>query len=153
MKSIRGRFRRNPITKKFEPCAPNPARVRSAQVRTDDVPEGIQSMATGRWYTSKARLREEYKSRGLEEVGNDLPTINDKGQVEKEATYVKSKIKSNDEQARYDAKLEADVATARTMVRDGMAPLTEFDKKQCETINKQIKDSTDGRERPYNRID
>jgi hypothetical protein len=32
---------------------------------------GIQSMADGRMYTSKSRLRAEYRARGLTEMGND----------------------------------------------------------------------------------
>lgn len=31
----------------------------------------VQSMATGKWYSSKAKLRQEYKDLGMIEVGND----------------------------------------------------------------------------------
>ena len=34
---------------------------------------GIQSMADGRFYTSKAKMRAEYRARGLTEMGNSKP--------------------------------------------------------------------------------
>jgi hypothetical protein len=34
---------------------------------------GIQSMADGKFYTSKAKLRAEYRARGLTEMGNSKP--------------------------------------------------------------------------------
>ena len=34
---------------------------------------GIQSMADGKFYTSKAELRAEYRARGLTEMGNSKP--------------------------------------------------------------------------------
>lgn len=36
-----------------------------------DVMEPVQSMASGKWYSSKSALRAEYRSRGYEEVGNE----------------------------------------------------------------------------------
>jgi hypothetical protein len=35
---------------------------------------GFQSMADGRWYTSKAKMRAEYRARGMVEMGNDKPS-------------------------------------------------------------------------------
>jgi hypothetical protein len=32
---------------------------------------GVQSMADGRWHTSKSRMRADYKALGLTEMGND----------------------------------------------------------------------------------
>jgi hypothetical protein len=34
---------------------------------------GVQSMADGKFYTSKAKMRAEYRARGLTEMGNDKP--------------------------------------------------------------------------------
>ena len=41
-----------------------------------DAPEFVQSMATGKWYDSKSKLRQEYRDLGKVEVGND-PSIVD----------------------------------------------------------------------------
>ena len=40
----------------------------------DDMP-AIKSMASGKMYDSKSAIRAEYKSRGLVELGNDVPDI------------------------------------------------------------------------------
>lgn len=40
-------------------------------VISDSLGDGVQSMADGKVYTSKARLRAEYRAHGVEEVGND----------------------------------------------------------------------------------
>ena len=87
---------------------------------TDDVPEGIQSMVTKKWYTSKYRLRQEYKERGFIEIGN----------TDYDPTP--------DPDPKYEEQLEADVEMAYYAVRDGMAPLSELDKHRCEITNRNL---------------
>lgn len=36
---------------------------------------GVQSMADGRWYTSKAKMRADYRARGLTEMGTEKPHL------------------------------------------------------------------------------
>lgn len=98
-------------------------------VITDDIPEGIQSMVTGKWYTSKHRLRQEYKELGYIEIGND------------KSEPVK------DVDPHYDEKMEAAVTEAYYAVRDGNAPLTEMDKARCEMANRSYQYNYDRRER------
>lgn len=38
-----------------------------------DSMDAVQSMADGKFYDSKAKLRADYKARGLVEVGSDIP--------------------------------------------------------------------------------
>jgi len=35
---------------------------------------GLQCQVSGKWFTSKAKMRAEYKARGVTEMGNDKPT-------------------------------------------------------------------------------
>jgi hypothetical protein len=37
----------------------------------DELPHAVQSQASGKFYTSKAKLRQEYRELGYVEVGND----------------------------------------------------------------------------------
>lgn len=53
-----------------------PSRTRTREGRafhiiSDELPDGVQSQASGKIYTSKAKLRQEYRELGYIEVGND----------------------------------------------------------------------------------
>lgn len=92
----------------------------SAYVITDDVPEGIQSMVTKRWYTSKGRLRQEYKDLGHIEIGN--------------TNWEPEKV----DDPNRDRDIEIEVEKAYYAVRDGMAPLTELDRERCKMANHNL---------------
>ena len=100
-------------------CGEEPKR-QTHYVITDDIPEGIQSMVTKKWYTSKARLREEYRERGFIEKGND------------ENNSMEEKNPKHDEE------IEAAVTEAYFAVRDGMAELSEIDKHRCQLNNRNL---------------
>ncbi len=56
-----------------EPAAPagRSRSRRAAHIISDELPDGVVSQATGKVYTSKAKLRQEYRELGFIEVGND----------------------------------------------------------------------------------
>lgn len=99
--------------------------VNAPYVLVDEIPGGIQSMADGLMYTSKRRLRDAYRRLGKEEVGNDKSHLEP---VKKE------------KDPRYEEKLREDIARSYYEVRDGNAPLSEFDKARCEIINRNLKE-------------
>lgn len=112
----------------FDPELERPRPVDAPFVLTDEMP-GTKHPGNRRIYTSKAAFRRATKALGLEEIGNE--EIKDTPQVRKE-----------------DPKLEEDIGRAYTMVRDGMAPLSEFDKERCKIINKNLENyNHDNRER------
>lgn len=44
-----------------------------------DTMDPVQSQVTGRWHTSKSRIRAEYKAHGVVEVGNDPARLRKRG--------------------------------------------------------------------------
>lgn len=111
-----------PVTKPDTPRAP--------AVITDEIPGGIRSMADRKTYTSKSELRASYRRLGKIEIGDE---VNYPVRQERDPNY--------------DAQLERDIEESYYAVRDGNAPLSEFDRHNCEIINQQIRDSYDTCER------
>lgn len=126
--SSRGKFTIDKETGKLVPYGEQ-KREPTNHLLLDDIPQGIQSMVTGRWYTSKHRLRQEYKELGYTEIGYDNT---------EPRRY---------EDPKYDEKLEEDVERAYYAVRDGMAPLSDMDKARCEMANKSYEYNYDRRDR------
>lgn len=63
-----------------------------------DAPEFVQSMASGKWYDSKSKLRREYKDLGMIEVGNDRSVTQPTSPRPKKVSQ-KDKIKASLERA------------------------------------------------------
>lgn len=119
-----GRFWWNHETQTFDTQPPpKPQKLgESAAVIPDEIE--VKSMVDQKVYTSKRALLASYKRAGKEVVGNDVdyrPTKDPA--IEKRAAE----------------KLEADISRSYYQVRDGMAPLSEFDKARCKAINNQLR--------------
>lgn len=119
-----GFYRWDDEQKKIVKIAPSRVAVRAHYVVTDEIPP-TKSMASGKIYTSKRALRAEYKRLGAIEIGNDEFPNRDP-----EAHY-----KTHE----YQRQMEEDAHRAYYDVRDGMAPLSEYDKHRCEIINHNLK--------------
>lgn len=116
------KYRLNPETMKLEEIAEAPRPRPQQFIITDDIPEGIQSMVTKNWHTSKSSLRREYKEHGFIEKGND---------------EVSEHPDPRDEE-RHDEEIERCTTEAYYAVRDGMAPLSEIDKHRCQLTNRNL---------------
>lgn len=115
-------YRLNPETRQLEEIPPEKPKEKHHAVITDDIPEGIQSMVTKKWYTSKARLRQEYKELGFIEKGNDEDN--------------RPPDPKHDDA--YDEELEAEVTRSYFSVRDGMAELSDIDRHRCGQVNRNL---------------
>lgn len=129
-------YRWNPEAGKMVELYQAPKERVSPEFMIDNLSEPIQSMADGKYYGSKAALRASYKAHGLEEVGNEHPD-----------TWV-AKPKRSSEKECHEA-----VEQAYHMCKNGMAPLSEFDRELCRIQNEQIRNGNDARNRPFDRID
>ncbi len=109
-----------------------PAKLETVQIITDEC-EPFQSMVDGSIWTSKARYRQHLRDNKMIEVGNDVDGF---------------KPYNVFETREYDEKLKEDLTRSYYEVRDGMAPLSEYDKERCKRINRDTKrNSYDRRER------
>lgn len=95
--------------------------VNAPSVITDEIPDGLKSMVTGRVHTSKAVLRHEYKVLGYEEIGNE---------------ELKTQKRTKDAEEKRAQEVEQATTEAFYQVRDGEAALSEYDKARCEIINR-----------------
>ena len=89
-------------------------------------------MVDGSTWTSKARYRQHLKENGKIEVGNDTEGFQYKDPFQERA---------------YQDELKKDLTQTYYAVRDGMAPLGEYDRARCKRVNQQLKNNHDRRER------
>lgn len=112
---------------------PLPEGVNSSAFVQQDTMEPTQHMKDGKWYTSKREFRKTTRRYGCEEIGDQIDWRNKPTKDPKQ-----------------EQKLEEAVGRAYYQVRDGMAPLSEFDKERCKIINRNIREHNYDR-REYDR--
>lgn len=107
-------------------------RAERPHIITDEC-EPFQSMVDGSIHTSKARYRQHLRDNGKIEVGNDVDGF---------------KPVNPFETREYQEQLKEDLTRSYYEVRDGMAPLSEYDRERCKRINRDTRrNSYDRRER------
>lgn len=125
---MRGHWTWDRKTRKFVEYVEEVKVVDAPTIITDEMP-ALKHMANSKYYTSKRKFRDVTRAMGFEEVGDQVDWRASKPVDPKE-----------DEQRR------ADIERSYYEVRDGQAPLSEFDKERCKIINKHVKESRDNRE-------
>jgi hypothetical protein len=112
-------YRWNHETKKFDELVQERSEQVAPAIILDDIAPTMNH-ADGKIYTSKSKLQQAYKNSGMR--------IKEPG-----TKYVKKSPFGKEDQ------IHEAVQQARTMVRDGTAPLSEWDKHICKLENERLK--------------
>jgi len=127
--SAKGKWTFDPETGGLKDYVETKRENQSAYIIIDDIPGGLRCMACRSVHTSKAMFRECYKRHGMIEVGNESLEIKP----------------DKDDEKRYEAQLEDDIAWAFNALKYDEAPMDELTRERCKIIDKQVRDSGDTR--------